>query len=125
MTPLLLTLLEKTTAPAGGGFSPSLMQTLIAAGSFLLSVLAWYSATRASTKARTLEHAKVDAAAYTSAQAIYDKAIEQLRKQNEQLEKQLSRCESRVDQLEVALRDAGIRTPPELYRVRTEREDRP
>ena len=96
----------------------------IAVGSFLLSVLAWYAATRARSQSNRLEQIKVSADAYDKAQVIYDKAIAQLSRQNEQLEDQLSRCESRIDQLERALADAGINIPREQRRVRTDREHR-
>jgi TolA-binding protein len=99
-------------------------EVAIAGGSFLLSVLAWYAATRANNQTNRLEQLKVSADAYDKAQIIYDRAIAQLSRQNEQLENQLSRCESRIDQLEQALVEAGIQIPRELHRVRSDRDQR-
>lgn len=90
----------------------------IAVGAFLLSVLSWWAATRARSQSNRLEGIKVSVDAYEKAQAIGDRAIEQLTKRNDRLAAELDQCMSRVDQLERALREAGIPVPLVLVAVK-------
>jgi cell division protein FtsB len=91
----------------------AVLAAAIPIGSLLLSMVAWWGSNRARIQANRLETIKVNADAYEQAQGIYDKAIDQLTERNEQLERQVDRCEARIDQLEQALRAAGIAVPPE------------
>ncbi len=85
-----------------------LVEAAVALGSFGLSVLAFFAANRAQHRTQYLEKIRVDAEAYTRAQEIYDKTIDQLRKQNDQLIAQVDRLEHQVARLESAIRDQGI-----------------
>lgn len=85
----------------------SLVEIAVAIGSFGLSVVAFLAATRAQSKSQRLEQVKVDAEAYTRAQSIYDKSIEQLSKRNEELATEVKECKTRIEELERALRLVG------------------
>ena len=85
----------------------SLIEIAVAIGSFGLSVIAFFAATRAQGKTQRLEQVKVDAEAYSRAQSIYDKSIDQLSKRNEELAAQVKECQSRIEGLEKALRLVG------------------
>jgi hypothetical protein len=91
----------------------------IAFAALVLSVIAFVSATRTARAGREAEEArseelshKVDAEAYMRAQVIYDRALAQLRKQNEQQELQMDRLVRRIASLEQALHEAGLALPP-------------
>lgn len=85
----------------------SLVEIAVAIGSFGLSVIAFFAATRAQGRTQRLEQVKVDAEAYTRAQSIYDKSIDQLSKRNEELAHEVKDCKTRIEELERALRLIG------------------
>lgn len=85
----------------------TLIEIAVALGSLGLSVVAFFAATRAQGRTQRLEQVKVDAEAYTRAQSIYDKSIDQLSKRNEELAAEVKECKTRIEELERALRLVG------------------